>query len=70
MSPPDTNLEKQKRRHRGPLIGMGVVAVFGFALILYWIVELVVTVPTVVEHGESTSPAEYRDGDVEVPESA
>lgn len=70
MSPPDTNLKKQKRRHRGPLIGIGVVSVLGVALILYWIVELFVTAPTVDEHGKSTTPAEYREGDVEVPDDA
>ncbi len=41
MSPPDANLEKQKRRHRGPLLGIGLVAVFAIGLILYWIVEVV-----------------------------
>lgn len=70
MSPPDTNLEKQKRRHRGPLIGMGIVVVFAVALILYWIAELVVTAPTVDENGNGTTPAEYRDGDVDVPDDA
>ncbi len=28
MSPPDTNLEKQAKRHKGPLGGMALVAVF------------------------------------------
>lgn len=70
MSPPDTDLEKQKRPHRGPLIGMGIVAVFGVALILYWIAEVVVTAPTIDENGNGTSPAEYRGGDVEVPDTA
>ncbi len=36
MSAPHTNLETQKRRHRGPLIGMALVAIFGVALIVYW----------------------------------
>lgn len=36
MSAPHTNLETQKRRHRGPLIGMALVVIFGVALIVYW----------------------------------
>ncbi|WP_054005889.1 hypothetical protein [Cypionkella psychrotolerans] len=39
MSAPNTNIEKQARRHRGPLIGMALVVVFGVALILYWLFE-------------------------------
>ncbi len=39
MSAPQTNLEKQRRRHRGPLIGMALVALFGVGLILYWLFE-------------------------------
>ncbi len=34
MSAPQTNLERQKRRHRGPLIGM--IAVVAFALLLFF----------------------------------
>lgn len=37
MSAPQTNIEKQKRRHRGPLIGMGLAVLFGVVLIVYWI---------------------------------
>jgi hypothetical protein len=36
MSAPKTNIETEKRRHAGPLIGMALVAVFGVGLILYW----------------------------------
>lgn len=39
MSAPNTNIDKQARRHRGPLIGMALVVVFGVALILYWLME-------------------------------
>jgi hypothetical protein len=39
MSAPKTNLEKQKRRHWAPLLGMALVALFGVALIVYWQVE-------------------------------
>ena len=66
MSPPDTNLEKQRRRHWGPLLGIGLVALFGIALILFWITGL-------VEEGGEPQGAEVqidgRTGDpvVEVP---
>lgn len=32
MSAPETNLDRQKRNHRGPLIGIGAVATFALAL--------------------------------------
>lgn len=70
MTPPDTNLNKQKRRHRGPLIGMGLVAVFGVGLILYWIAELIVGAPGPEEIEDQPAPAEIREGDVEVPDDA
>lgn len=38
MSAPHTNIEKQKRRHRGPLIGMAAVVAFVGAIFLYWLV--------------------------------
>lgn len=34
MSAPDTNLEKQKRRHIGPLLGMGLAVLFVIGLFL------------------------------------
>ena len=37
MSPPDTTIEKQKRRHRGPLWGIGLAVVFAFGLFVWWI---------------------------------
>jgi len=39
MSAPKTNLETQKKRHRGPLIGMALAVGFGVALVLYWILD-------------------------------
>lgn len=39
MSAPHTNIKVQKRRHRGPLIGMAVVVVFAVGLIIYWLFE-------------------------------
>lgn len=39
MSAPKTNIETQKRRHIGPLIGMAVVVIFGVGIILWWQLE-------------------------------
>ena len=39
MTPPDTNLHRQKKRHRGPLIGIALVVLFGLVIIFYWIGE-------------------------------
>lgn len=36
MSAPKTNIDTQKRRHLGPLIGMALVVTFGVGLIVYW----------------------------------
>ena len=36
MSAPRTNIEKQKRRHIVPLIGIGLAALLGVFLILSW----------------------------------
>jgi len=38
MSASEGDLEKQKRRHRGPLIGMALVVVFAVGLIGYWVI--------------------------------
>ena len=56
MSPPDTNLKKQERRHIGPLIGIALVVIFGVGIIVYWTGEEVATAPNddvVVEEGEA-----------------
>ena len=39
MSAPNTNIEKQARHHRGPLIGMAVAVLFGVLMIVYWLFE-------------------------------
>lgn len=42
MSAPDTNLDRQKSRHRGVLIGLGAVVAFSVALFLalnVWLAE-------------------------------
>ena len=50
MSAPDTNVEKQEKKHKAPLVGM--VAVVGFALVL-----LVVLVFFVFGNGEEPDAA-------------
>jgi len=35
MSAPQTNIDKQKRRHRGPLIGMIAVVTFALTLLFF-----------------------------------
>lgn len=37
MTPPDTNIEKQTRQHRWPLIGMALVVLVAGAVIIYWL---------------------------------
>lgn len=37
MSAPNTNIEKQTRRHRGPLIGMTLVVIFAVGIIFFWL---------------------------------
>lgn len=36
MSSPDVNIEKQKKRHKGPLIGIVAVLVFAGIMALVW----------------------------------
>ena len=68
MSSPDTNLEKQKRWHRGPLIGMAVVVAFGVGLILFWLVGLMAAAPEPNTVDAGTTPAETSDGNVTQPQ--
>ncbi|WP_341211865.1 DUF2273 domain-containing protein [uncultured Limimaricola sp.] len=35
MSAPNTDVEKQEKQHKGPLVGMAIVAIFGVLLILF-----------------------------------
>ncbi|MDF0602750.1 hypothetical protein P1J78_18575 [Psychromarinibacter sp. C21-152] len=69
MTPPDTNVKKQQRRHRGPLIGMGLVALFGIGIILYWIAEEVYFAPGPEEPADPTVE-ERNEGDVSLPADA
>jgi len=56
MSAPQTNIEKQKRRHWAPLVGSALVAVFGVLVILWWMTEEAVEAP------ETNAPAEATSG--------
>ena len=73
MSPPDTNVEKQKSRHKGPLIGMALVAVFGIGLITYWVFELFAESPEATTEAETDTvtvePTETVDPDASVEEA-
>lgn len=37
MSAPNTNLEKQRKRHRGPLIGIVLVILFVGIILVWWL---------------------------------
>lgn len=61
MSAPQTNIEKQKKRHRGPLIGMALVAIFGVGMIFFWLMDEAASTdaPADVPQGlEETVPAQ------------
>lgn len=75
MTPPDTNLQKEKRRHRGPLIGMAIVVVFAAGLILFWVAEsfFYSPGPGPTERAgatEQSDAADIREGDIDVPSDA
>lgn len=55
MSAPNTNLEKERRRHRGPLIGMLLGVVFVLGLLLFWLGS---DASTGTAPGTSADPAE------------
>lgn len=59
MSAPDTNIDKQKRRHWAPLVGSVLVAVFGIAMILWWLTDESAQAP-----GPETAPPAEATGDI------
>ncbi|MBE3637628.1 hypothetical protein [Mangrovicoccus algicola] len=69
MTPPDTNPQKQAKRHRIVLIGMALVALFGVILILTWVGEEAATAPEDQPPPAASQPQsdELDDGDVDVP---
>ena len=46
MSAPQTNVERQKRRHAGPLIGMVIAAILAVLALFYYMTFDAETVPT------------------------
>ena len=75
MSAPRTNLEKQRRRHWGPLLGTAIVTLFAAGVILYWLMEEAANsnpqppagtdAGTVNEPAQSTIPAESIEPDMQ-----
>ncbi len=66
MTPPHTNLETQKKRHYGPLIGLVVVVLFSLGVILYWLVEEAYQAPSPQERApqqQGTDPSAAPDGE-------
>lgn len=48
MSAPQTNIDRQKKRHRGPLLGIGAVVAFALALLLglsVWLTDDAMSLP-------------------------
>lgn len=71
MSAPDTPPKKQARRHWPLLAGVFLAALFGVGLILFWVMEVVVTAPEPGENGAAEpGPAQIESGDVDVPPEA
>jgi hypothetical protein len=62
MTPPDTNLEKQKRRHRGPLIGISLAVAFAVGAFIYWMTEVAHYAPGPQDSDEQSAPAEIHEG--------
>ncbi|KEO51309.1 hypothetical protein [Thioclava pacifica] len=57
MSAPDTNLDRQKRRHAPALIGMAVMALLGVALVFAWIAAASRDAQTASETPPAETPA-------------
>jgi hypothetical protein len=58
MSAPQTNPEKQRRRHRGPLIGITLVLIFVALIFVWWVL------------GEAAGSGGQDNSNVDVPGSA
>ena len=73
MSAPDTNTEKQKRRHATPLVGVGLAVAFGAAMFLLWIFDVFEgaesPTDTETELQETSPPASEGAGAVDVTET-
>ena len=58
MAPPDTNLEKQERRHKGPLIGITLVLIFAVIMAFVW------------SGGEEITDEDAQDGEAQIEETS
>src|SRR5690606_18150036 len=68
MTPPDANLNKQKRRHRGVFIALGAVVAF---VILFLVIAQAFDVTWGSDDGEEgPTPQEIREGTVDLPTDA
>ena len=56
MAAPDTNLERQKRWHRWPLIGIGASVAFGILMMFFWLFGT-------VSDADPESPVEAQSGE-------
>ena len=64
MSAPQTNIDKQKRRHRGPLFGIAAAVAFGVMLMAYWLVDEAATADS---PGQNAAPAATIDPPAPIP---
>lgn len=68
MTPPKTNLERQKNRHIWPLVGIAVVVIFAVGIILFWLGEEVSDAPAPAENGvQSQEPPPATPGQGSAP---
>lgn len=68
MTPPDTNTEKQAKRHWVPLVACALVTAFGVGIILYWLAADVAKAPEERPDAEdSAAPPVARD-QIEIPD--
>ncbi len=61
MSAPKTNIETQKSRHHGPLIGMFIVVVGIVGLFIYWLLDKAATADAPLTEGEQSQVEEPGD---------
>ncbi|NYS25574.1 hypothetical protein HUK65_11270 [Rhodobacteraceae bacterium 2376] len=61
MTAPDTNLKKQAKQHRGPLVGIILALLVAGGLLFWMLTRTMVTEPT-AEDAEPASVSESTDG--------
>jgi len=68
---PETDPQRERRRHRGPLVGMAAVALFGVGLIVYWILEEAATTDAPADPSSVEVPPQATVGqDTDTPDTA